>query len=210
MTVRICSVEGCGGKHNCRGWCSKHYQRWLARGTVEDRVMPTVDERFWAKVRPTGFCWEWTGFRNDDGYGGFFPTNDVPAVLAHRHAYELLVGPIPDGLVIDHLCRVRHCVNPDHLEPVTIAENIRRGFAREAVRAAWQAKYTHCRRRGHPMEGDNIMHSQGRRRCRECMRIEGETRADCPDCGLNVRRSNLAAHRRKPLCVRRQNERKAA
>jgi hypothetical protein len=81
----------------------------------------------------TDTCWLWTGTIANNGYGHIYREGG-PLMTAHRLSYEVHVGPIPDGLTIDHLCRVRHCVNPDHLEPVTVAENNRRG--REARKAA--------------------------------------------------------------------------
>ena len=84
------------------------------------------DRRFWAKVRVSGDCWEWTGATNSRGYGCL--VRDKRGYLAHRYAYTLAVGPIPDGLTIDHLCGNKRCVRPEHLEPVTVAENIRRRF----------------------------------------------------------------------------------
>jgi hypothetical protein len=81
-------------------------------------------QRFWEKVDVSGVCWEWTGARTN-GYGYFKRVGTTRR--AHRIAYEHLVGPVPDGLVLDHLCRNRGCVNPDHLEPVTSRENLRRG-----------------------------------------------------------------------------------
>src|ERR1019366_4519713 len=84
-------------------------------------------ERFLKFVLPepnTG-CWLWTGGLNRGGYGQFMTP---PCTVAHRVAYELFVGPIPEGLQLDHLCRVRSCVNPQHLEPVSQQENIRRGL----------------------------------------------------------------------------------
>ena len=71
-------------------------------------------------------CWPWWGAIGSNGYGT--ATSDGFRVPAHRFVYERLVGPIPEGLVLDHLCRVRHCVNPRHLEPVANAENVRRGM----------------------------------------------------------------------------------
>jgi hypothetical protein len=92
-------------------------------------------ERFWRFVpahRPTDECWLWLGRIDTSGYGEYKQYASPGRKhfwRAHRVAYELLVGPIPEGLVIDHLCRVRDCVNPAHMEPVTSAENTRRGSA---------------------------------------------------------------------------------
>jgi len=85
-----------------------------------------MNDRFWSKVNKTNTCWLWEGTVENTGYGSF-AVSHTKGVLAHRLAYELSVGEIPSGLTLDHLCRVRNCVNPDHLEPVTCAENIRRG-----------------------------------------------------------------------------------
>lgn len=126
----------------------------------------TLEERFWAKVDKDGpnGCWLWTASTNLQGYGQFF---DGKTVLAHRFAYERLVGPIPEGLVTDHLCRTPLCVNPAHLEPVTQRENMLRG---ETVIAA-NARKTHCKR-GHPLSGENlVIDGQGWRQCRICLRI---------------------------------------
>jgi hypothetical protein len=92
-------------------------------------------ERFWTKVDRHGpeACWLWLGQLNQWGYGHFCRTiapGVHRTVKAHRFAYTLLVGPIPAGLTLDHLCGRRHCVRPDHLEPVTNAENLRRRHAR--------------------------------------------------------------------------------
>jgi len=104
------------------------------------RFVATVDEadRFWSKVRlcPRDGCWLWTGAPNADGYGRFqrrLATGVYRMVKAHRYAYELLVGPIPEGLTLDHLCLHRLCVRPSHLEPVTNAENVRRRHARRST-----------------------------------------------------------------------------
>lgn len=87
----------------------------------------TPAQRFFAKVDRTDSCWLWTGALQPEGYGRFAPGDTLRRSLAHRWSYEFHVGPIPEGLTIDHLCRVRACVNPAHLEPVTLEENARRG-----------------------------------------------------------------------------------
>jgi hypothetical protein len=90
----------------------------------------TLEERFYAKVQKTDSCWVWIGARHSQGYGQLFTANTVNGnprpEKAHRVAYELLIGPIPDGLQIDHLCRNKVCVNPAHLEAVTQKENLAR------------------------------------------------------------------------------------
>lgn len=111
-------------------------------------------------VDPLTGCWLWNRSIDRHGYGRF------NRELAHRRLYELYVGPIPDGLHIDHLCRVRHCVRPDHLEPVTQAENNRRAAA---VR-------THCPH-GHPLSGDNLRtRNDGNRGCKACHRLSEQRR----------------------------------
>ena len=88
-----------------------------------NRILDPV-ERFWSHVEKTDACWHWTASVTGRGYGNYKLDGRTQGV--HRIAYELLVGPIPEGLTIDHLCRVKTCVNPAHLEPVTNRENIQR------------------------------------------------------------------------------------
>ena len=90
--------------------------------------------RLWAKVDKSGDCWIWTGCRIRHGYGRISGPGRKP-LLAHRVAYELTYGPIPDGLELDHLCRNPSCVRPDHLEPVTHLENVRRGDKGKNIKA---------------------------------------------------------------------------
>lgn len=126
----------------------------------------TPDELFWSKVDATGDCWEWMGSRHL-GYGQWHtPRPAHLVVLAHRHVYELLVGPIPDGLQVDHLCRNRACVNPDHIELVTHRVNTLRGTSP----AALNARKTRCIR-GHGFTPENTEYRRsGERRCRTCRR----------------------------------------
>jgi hypothetical protein len=130
-----------------------------------------VAERLWAKVDKTETCWLWTGGRNASGYGRITESKRLESGrrwYTHRLVYTLLVGPIPDGMELDHLCRVRHCCNPEHLEPVTPGVNVARseGPTADAVRAF----LTGVCPRGHDVTGYGAMPlSGGRRRCRECL-----------------------------------------
>jgi hypothetical protein len=113
-------------------------------------------------------CWPWPGKLNHNGYALICTTTaQLPGRKrcgsGHRKAYELLIGPIPEGLTLDHLCRVRHCVNPWHMEPVTNTENVLRGQSFTAK----HAKKTHCPS-GHPYSGENLRMYEGRRYCRAC------------------------------------------
>jgi hypothetical protein len=120
-----------------------------------------TEQRFLTSFVPdpeTG-CWLWTRPLTRMGYGRFY---DHGYVMAHRVMYERVRGPIPVGLTIDHLCRRRNCVNPWHLEPVTLAENVLRGYSPAAI----CARKTHCLR-GHPLSGDNLLNSP-HRICRTC------------------------------------------
>lgn len=121
-------------------------------------------ERFDIKIQKTATCWLWTSIICHKGYGRFWLKGKT--ITAHRYAFERWVGPIPDGFTIDHLCRVRNCVNPAHLEAVPHRENLMRG---NTVVAACAAK-THCSA-GHPLSGSNLRASslrEGKRICRIC------------------------------------------
>jgi HNH endonuclease len=87
--------------------------------------MKTTEERFWEKVNKTDSCWLWIAAVTHDGYGRF--KLNKTHVLSHRFAYEQIKGTIPKGMQLDHLCKIKHCLNPEHLEPVTPQENSKRG-----------------------------------------------------------------------------------
>lgn len=111
-------------------------------------------------------CWEWTASKTGDGYGQLRAEGTMRR--AHRVAYELIEGPIPEGLQLDHLCRVRHCINPAHLEPVTPVENMRRAPVSVSV---INAAKTRCDA-GHEFTPENTyLRPKGRRGCRTCNRV---------------------------------------
>lgn len=171
-TRSICSLPDCGGAHKARGLCHRHYWRWQRRTRSPGRR--TELQRWAAKVKlpttPDG-CWEWTGALHHGGHGEFRVGRRM--VRAHRFGYETFVGPIPDGMDLDHFrlnpgprrcgCMSR-CVNPEHVEPVTHRENILRGTAPSAR----NARATHCPA-GHSYDETNTYRTkEGYRRCRSC------------------------------------------
>jgi HNH endonuclease len=122
---------------------------------IIDRLLPRIE------ISPTG-CWLWQGPINENGYGTI---GGGPRVAGHKRVhrvtYEHFVGPIADGLQIDHLCRVRHCCNPEHLEAVTRTENVRRGIRK--------TRQTHCKR-GHEFTPENTLRNDRQRVCLTCKR----------------------------------------
>ena len=170
MSKRTCSVVVCKHPHKARGWCHKHYAYRWRNGLIQDIKTLSPWDRFWANVNVDGVCWEWdqTKLNETTGYGVFGA--DGRSTSAHRYAWEILVGEIPSGKQLDHLCRNRGCVNPDHMEPVTIEENVLRGYGITAQ----NARKTHCVR-GHEFNESNTRYRTGAngktwRKCRACAR----------------------------------------
>ena len=150
------------GHRFCSLICSS---RWIKQQQAQPKARL---KRFEAKFipEPNSGCWLWQGnLHPTTGYGQL--TSGGKHFLAHRWAYEHYVGPIPEGLQLDHKCRLRCCVNPDHLEPVTCKENNNRGISAIVNRALALAQ-THCRH-GHPYDASNsFIAKSGFRVCRIC------------------------------------------
>lgn len=159
----------------------------------------------------SGDCWEWAGTKTPSGYGSFGVKIDGKwrNRVAHRLVWIALCGPIPDGLTMDHLCRVRHCVNPDHLEPVVARVNILRGYGASAL----NAKRNRCKR-GH----DALIEAPRSRVCRVCRRacnLKSELKTlverNCEICGVpfKTRRYDVSRVGRGLVCSLRCAARKS-
>lgn len=171
MGKSTCSFSECVRYTRSKGLCNGHYEQ-QRKGKqltpLESRLQGTYEERFWQCVQKTEDHWLWTaplvygGAKG--GYGALSVRNRH--VLAHRFSYELLVGPIPDGFVVDHCCKNTGCVRPTHLEAVTIGENVLRGSGFAAV----NARKTHCLR-GHEYTSENTLSTRTGRECRTCRNL---------------------------------------
>lgn len=137
-------------------------------GGLPDRIAARI------KVNPVTGCWECQG-KLSSGYARMGWAGRIQ--VAHRVVYTLLVGPIPDGLTLDHLCRVRHCVNPAHLEPVTRGTNVLRGIGPAALNAV----KTHCPAGHEYNEVNTYIDSLGQRTCRSCHRVAEAARRIDPE-----------------------------
>lgn len=142
MGNRICSIEGCDRKHEGLGYCTKHYQRFKRSGSPH---LDTPDQRFERFIERGKSCWLWTGGTAGAGYGVFHWNGRLG--YAHRFSYERSHGAIPPKMEVDHICRTKRCVNPDHLRLVTSSQNkqhkprARSGRATSRFRGvSWSAK----------------------------------------------------------------------
>lgn len=174
---RECSIVGCAQVMHARGMCRAHYLRLWKMGeheTLPRFVRPTPIERLLSRVTQTPGsldteCWL-TSYR--PASGGYVQIRiDGRNVPAHRLSYEHHVGPVPEGLFLDHLCRNRACVNPDHLEPVTNRENFLRGVSPGAL-----AVRTNLCMHGHSLADAYPRRRRGGRLCRTCQVIRNERR----------------------------------
>lgn len=188
MTTRPpCSVPDCQFPSRHRGWCVNHYARWRRYGDPEGITncspLWTPEERF-VKLHEVGDpedCWEWQGPISSPGYAVLnlgkrhVPEGVRPWVYAHRYSWEFYMGPIPEGLQVDHVCFNKRCVNPNHLDPVTPRENTRRAkhlaLATQAQNFAHLAFRTHCPN-GHELTVENTWYrgDSKTKRCRTCKR----------------------------------------
>lgn len=163
--MKTCTIEGCTSPAPCKGMCQKHYKRMRRYGSTDDRRLTPID-RLMARVVETAGpmatpCWITTYTPNRAGYVPL-RTEGGKRKLCHTVTYEHFVGPIPDGLELDHLCRVRGCCNPAHLEAVTRRVNFLRSHHNSAI-----TYRTDLCRNGHFM-ADAYVKSDNRRECRIC------------------------------------------
>lgn len=127
MEETTCTANECEQPPHARGLCARHYQAARRDGLLSEyrsTARPSIEERFWAKVQKSDGCWEWQAGKSN-GYGAFYDTRPSPRkqIPAHRFAYELANGTIPDGMLIDHRCFNRACVNPAHLRLASFKQN---------------------------------------------------------------------------------------
>lgn len=174
--TRICTIEDCHRPVHSRGYCTAHSRRlyrygdatYQPRGVAQPNVMGApvrnTIETFWAQVEVTGACWLWTGGLTDEGYGYYWLSGRTYG--AHRIAYNDLIGDVPPGMHLDHLCRIRNCVNPDHLEVVTPTVNSDRANR-------YRAEADLCNH-GHEWTPENTLAlGDYSKRCRQCLLVRG-------------------------------------
>lgn len=151
----LCDIQGCERPKHRKSLCELHYDRLRKTGTTDAPIHLTPEQRFWAKVHKGTNCWEWTGSVDSSGYGTFRVGHST--VSAHRFAWEITSGPIPEGMEIDHECHNPRCVNTKHLRLATRKQNVEyrrgafrnsksqiRGVYREARYGKWRAEVQHA------------------------------------------------------------------
>jgi hypothetical protein len=159
VAQRTCSIEGCDRPVRGRGWCQMHWRRWRKHGNPETlgevssrHHGATLAERFWPKVDQSGrpdACWPWLRGRSKQGYGKFrLGGRGSQTVGAHRVAWELTHGPIPDGLWVCHRCDNPPCCNPGHLFLGTPTDNTADAFAKGRMRSPFELTPPERRARG--------------------------------------------------------------
>lgn len=182
--LKVCPECGRNVKRLIREKCGACYERARQAGAEPVRTWPELDPEFRALLLPvprtnhtfarrvfayvdaSGDCWEWTGTTDDNGYGIIGRGGRGGGNLrAHSAVWQLLVGAIPDGMVFDHLCRNRPCVNPDHGEIVTPGENTKRGYG--VSRGLGARKVCNY---GHPLDGITFVNGRAIRYCKTCAR----------------------------------------
>jgi hypothetical protein len=171
VSKRPCKITDCERPSSAKGWCNLHYQRWL-KGTQMDLPVPapanrrSPEERLWGNIVTDALgCWIWQGNRDRKGYGRISVKGRTTST--HRLAYRLAHGgDIPDGLVVRHRCDNPPCVNPDHLEIGTPADNSRDMVERGRM-VNCKAGRTHCPK-GHPFDEANTYWWNNARQCRAC------------------------------------------
>lgn len=179
MEIRICNVHGCAKRANggALGMCPMHYRRVKVHGTTDEPVL--VDNFARAEPDQESGCWNWIGPTDGKGYG-FFSRRYQGEKRAHRAFWVRANGPIEPGLELDHLCRNRGCVNPEHLEPVTHDENIRR--ARLGLPGTEM-----CRSGRHDVTGPDAWKifpsSPQNRKCRSCYEESSRARYQARKAG---------------------------
>lgn len=186
--MKTCSLEYCDRPHDGRGFCQAHRRQWVKTG--ETRPIrhglngSTVAQKLELNTRADRNCLRWTGNHSKAGYGMVVVGNRVKEYV-HRLAYELAHGPVPDGMQVDHICRVRDCINIDHLQVVTGELNSQ--FAKHGDAHIPTVTCIN----GHRFTPDTTyVAPSGKRRCRVCR----DARIPCATCGKPITRHNMRRH----------------
>lgn len=176
----VCAVDECSKPRRSALYCSAHQMRldrygspdYYPRGKPKPWTgIPHTEEGFWSLVEVTGACWYWQGGLTPEGYGYWFFEGRTSGV--HRIAHRMLTQEeVPSSMHIDHLCRTRNCVNPDHMEVVTPEENSRRANRPKVER-------THCTH-GHEWTPGNTLPLGTSKRCRQCLLVRSHRKRGLP------------------------------